>query len=280
MRKGVLWTVSAGLVLAGCGGSGGGLSTLTRSQVTSLLSRGVQGIGELPSHGGFAIAKKSPGTAKKALFPRPRRSRGSSPRTADEYFDDQLQLWADDFLEGDPNGVHSWGTHYFLDEAETQPAGDDHWDSRWNAWPMIDEENFAITVGPMAGLWAKDHSELNQDGSGNEHGSGFSPDEGGVTFSMSWPAEGITTLTAKYTALDQTWIQYHAEPRPDGGNDYIITDSAGVIMTLKFDGVFSGTGTIEGPSAFLPATLEWDTNGSGTIHWADGSTTTFTNWQF
>jgi hypothetical protein len=42
----------------------------------------------------------------------------------------------------------------------------------------------------------------------------------------------------------------------------------------------AGTGTMEGPSALLPATLEWDDTQIGTITWADGSKSVFEGWDF
>lgn len=279
-RSSILLLVA--LLITGCGGSGGGTSRqqLSREQVQELLRNGFTGIDRLP----IGPSDRSP----KTTAPHPSGPSGLNKRAAgashrgpqDIYFDSELELWALDFMEGDPQGEHSWGTHYFIDEEATQPAGDDIWLSQWNQWPNVDHEELHISAGPLAGLVTIDHMTLFEDGHGTETANGFVPGEGSWEYTMSWPDGGISTVDAKYTDLEGRWTRYRATPQDDGSMRYLINTSAGVEFDLHFDPEYSGHGTITGPSEFLPATLQWDTNGDGAINWADGSTTTFTNWDF
>lgn len=258
------------LVVAGCAG-GGGANLLSRQQVATLLKKAGHGIGGLPQ-GGRGRSASTSGIAKHAP--------GTRLPGPDQYFDEEYQLWAEDFLDGDPSGEHTWGTHYFLDEAETIPAGDNVWLSVWNAWPMVDDQNLTIAGGPMAGLVLQVHMVLNNDGSGLETGSGFTPGEGDLLYDMTWDVSGLATLTARYTALDKTWLEYKTVPNPNGGTDYTVTSSQGVTFAFAFAADYSGTGAITGPSAALPATMEWDVSGNGLIHWASGPPTPFNIWEF
>lgn len=51
-------------------------------------------------------------------------------------------------------------------------------------------------------------------------------------------------------------------------------------LELSYTAEGRGTGTVTGASELLPATLTWDTLGSGTITFKDGSTQSFTNYRF
>lgn len=264
----VLVAVAAAIV--GCGGSGGRQS---HTSLENLLKSRLAGINDLPSAPGSAAGKSRPAS-------RSQKSNPAATRSGDMYFAEEYQLWAEDFLNGDPGGEHTWGTHYYIDELATQPAGDDVWTSVWNAWPMTDDEDFQLTSGPLAGFTQAVHRSLNQDGSGTENADSFDPTSGRVEYSLSWGVDGLKTVDAKFTELDLSWVRYQGTPLEAGGIDYVITDSAGYRLELHYNADMSGTGLFTGPNEALPATIEWDETGSGTIHWSDGSVTNFRNWDF
>ena len=281
MNRALLVIVSAFvLALIGCGGSGGGETRqkLTREQVESLVIDGIAGIQRLPSGPGSGSPTPAVGPTGKSGIKARTSTRSRGP--GEVYWNGEYELWAVDFMDGDPSVSHTWGTHFFLDEAASIPAGDDVWQSQWSGWPQTDDQSLAITGGPWAGLSTNTHIVFNQDGRGLEEGNGFVPGEGNWEYTMSWVDGGYATIDAKYTDLENTWVRYQAEPNEDGSQRYTITTSAGVKTVMLFDADYAGTGTITGPSAALPASMEWDANGDGLITWADGSTTPFSIWEF
>ncbi len=273
------------LVLVGCGGSGPGSSsgspTLTKSRLRKLLSQGVLGIGDLHQGGGGtgrgvrqvrplvppALRKK---TASRAA------GRGADP----PFFDESVGLWASEFMEGDPQGAHTWGRRFYEDEATTKPAGGDVWESHWEASPVTDDEDFSVTAGPRKGWWYKDHEVSNGDGSGSSAGNGFDPESGGFAWTQTWDETGLATTTERFTRLDGSWIQYQGGATQESGSAFVLSTSEGIEIALSFTPMGAGSGTMKGPSPLLPATLAWGDDQVGTITWADGSTSSFDDWGF
>lgn len=287
MPRSLLLLLLCALALVGCGGGGGSEAatpTLTKDAVAELLSRGFAGLGNLATQGGGA------GKAKRHELPRfngkplPKFGAQKANRARAEdglpYFNEEIQLWTVDFMEGDPGGDHTWGSRFYEDEALTRPAGSDATHSVWNAYPLTDDQVVEITAGPFAGLHFEEHMVFEETGAGRQWGSGHYPNEFDYEYSMTWPAEGYASFTEKFTYPDGIWIQYENAANEQGANDYTVTTSAGVTMALKFGPSYEGTGTITGPSPALPATLEWDMDGNGTIRWSDGTESTFESWSF
>ena len=236
--------------------------------------KSIAGIQDLPfGLGGFAptnlLTVPRAGLQKRSQT----RSRGG-----DTYWHEEYQLWAEDFLVGDPQAQHTWGTHFFLDEAATQPAGDDIWQSNWAVSPTVDDQELRITGGQWTGLLTNTHVEVYNDGRGSEVADGFIPRAGNWEYTMSWTSGGSATVDAKYTDLQGSWRRYLLKPDYDEGQDITITTSVGVKAVMAFDPDYAGTGQITGPSAILPATMEWNSEGIGIITWADASTTEFSIW--
>ncbi len=273
------------LILFGCGGGGGGGnstgSNLSRAQVEELLRSGIAGIGNLPSPGsGRSVDSKAPRPAGESGFQRKLLKR--SPTRAPEgiYYDSELELWAQDFVDGYPSDQWTWGTHYYIDEEATLPAGGDIWTSTMGSYPITDHEVLTITAGPWAGLTTTSHMEMDEEGRGTEVSSGFVPGEGPWEYTMSYMNGGLATIDAKYTDLEGAWTRYEAVPHDDGTYSYTITTSVGLKMALVFEPDYSGQGTLTGPSESLPATIAWDETGEGLITWKDGSTSPFNIWEF
>jgi hypothetical protein len=247
--------------IAGCGG-GGGSQGVDRTRIISLLQSGVQGIGTLPSP------------------PDPRSRPVGGRGLGGPYYDDAYHKWCVDFESGDPQGQHSWGTHFFLEEELTTPAGGDLWDGNSASYPHTENRAFAITAGDYTGLEMTVHRLWNEDDSGSEANTGVLPYEGSYELAMSWIPDGLQAMSYKFTDLDGVWNRWQVVPNDREYFDYTITGSLGITFFLSFALDTSGDGTISGNAAGLPATLEWDSGGNGTIHWSDGSTTTFENWEF
>ncbi len=272
--------VVCALLLAGCGGSGGSGSVLSKDQLAALLGSSVNGMGNLASiPANRSNRSVKVGAVKHGISPK---SRAASQihRGDQALFDDAYGLWYVEFSDGNTTGEHTWGKHYFVDEQMTQPAGSDVWTSNWDVWPNTDDEVFSLTEGPMAGLRIEEHDRTNEDGTGSSSGLGNIPDVYSYTYTLSWDEGELARIDEKFTNPDGTWTRYQGIPNDDGADDWIISNSSGITFHLHFTWDGSGTGTITGPGPALPATLEWDSDQVGDIHWADGTTTHFEGWNF
>ncbi len=275
----------AAVLIAGCGGSGGsgGGASLSKDQVAQFLTRGFTAIQSGHGNGGGGLRPamaKATHAAKTA--PKAQASRVAALGSEEfVWFDSQFELYYVEFMEGDPGGVHDWGKHYFVDQEMTQPAGDEIWHSVWGTTPETDDQTINITAGPMTGYHIETHYTAAGDGHHTEIGTGHIPGEFDYEYTLTSTEGGLATIKEKYTYPDESWVSYENVPNDDqggAGNVYTVKTSVGVVMSLNFGPEYDGTGTITGPSSVLPATIEWDNNGTGTVHWHDGTTTTFENW--
>ncbi len=94
----------------------------------------------------------------------------------------------------------------------------------------------------------------------------------GSNASFTGTASVAVVLNNRYTHTEK--LVYNI----DGSFNMATEDINNLKGTLKFHSDISGTGTIAGHLAGLPATFSWSANGNGTVTYADKSTATVTAW--
>jgi len=293
------------LVLAGCGGQGGG-STF---KFTDKLQQSLGGVQRetylnqsgLIGPGGFGLA---PGMGRGGLLGGLARlyspffmrgpevfammeggEGGSEPgepgegeggscwNGSDFYYDSWLELWVQ--IEETDN---TYTLSLFVDEEKTQPAGKivSSWPTDWENYPMTASDTYEITAGTMAGYHGYSLTEWTSESVGSYSYENFGPtgvhDKGAGTWS-----EGATSWTSLFEDGAGFWQTSSGEWGEDGEGTTTAEDSNGYKSTINYHADGSGDGLIEGPDEGLPATIVWDTEGNVTITWADGSKTHY-NW--
>lgn len=248
--------------LAGCGGAGGLISAITRSK-PELLSWVMAGFNSHSANAGIESFIGRFGG----------RSQISGTREAGApYFDQFLGVWV-----VDSSTANSYTATYSLDEAGTQPAG-----SSESTWVTTESGSSGstkvrITAGPNEG-YTLDSTYTSDDllGTGSYSSSSFSPLYGTSQDEGEWKADGSGSYLSRWTQ-GTVFREYQGSWNADGSWTSRSTSSDGYTMTLNGIADGSGTGSITGPDPLLPATAVWNTEGAGTITWADGSTSEI-NW--
>ncbi len=98
----------------------------------------------------------------------------------------------------------------------------------------------------------------------------FQQDSHGAVYGKS--TNGVSTATG-YTQTELVNLQ------STGAFFASTTDSNGCVSSFNFSPTYSGTGLITGKDLGLPANVSWAAGGTGTVTYADGSQSKFTNWQ-
>lgn len=271
------------LSLAGCGGGGvRGSRTPSRSDILKLLGRGVADSASLRGGAGRSPKKAVHGVAPVPTASKPGGSFGK--READTnpiVFNEETGLWEKQQpgVDGDPT-IGS-GTLFFEDEAGTIPAGSDlTYASDGISWPRWVRTVTEYKAGKRKGWKVTDYAANNEDGSGVHTATGHYPGESDFTLGGRWDATGQGVWTERWDFVDKTWENQVWTMQEDFSGHLVITNDAGVTFDMNWLPDASGTGTIAGRYDGLPANMQWDANGDGTITWADGSKTSFTAWQF
>jgi hypothetical protein len=252
-----------GLFLAGCGG--GGSSNSLPAPTTKSKTNVAQHLGGIGAfQAGAIFATFGHGVPEPAFHP------ASSP-----VFVSQLGLWMVLSVSGT-----TFTETFYADQAETQPAG--------NATYTLDVATLtlsgaiSITKGPYAGLSGTYSQTLTKNGTTGTYS--FTLPSGlqvSCSFTLSISATGIPSGTGSETVTETNGYSETANVTylPDGSKIVTASDSNGYKSTLKFASDGSGTGTISGPDPGLPATIVWNSVGTGTVTFVDGITLNFTNWQ-
>ena len=249
--------------LIGCGGSGASaLPDLTQSQVKAILSRGMNLSRTAPQ------PNNNPAEIHRKAVSAPNTPKDPDPDSL--YFDEELQLWvADDLVT--PNT-----TYFFEDQAMTLPAGSDVTvEDPTHLFGL--KRHFEVTKGPRAGEVFDSLYFLHEGGGGQEDITGKTKD-GKFESHATWPEGGLVSYSERWDMNDGAWFTFTNAPIIEGGHLVEFKSSAGVNATWTFNGDLSGTATITGPSAGLPATMAWDDTGNGQITWADGSIEAYNVW--
>lgn len=240
------------LILAGCGGSGSSATNLSplKSQIVRSLEEGFSASSNVATgRGGASTRRKLEG---------------------EKFFDEEYQLWSV-AAEG--------GRNLFLDEAATQAAGTVRTStsvSEEGSFRTSSEVN--ITAGPLSGLQMRFAIESGATGIRLEMSS-REPDgrtyEGAGLFTE---AGGQYTIT--YTDAQNQPRRYSLTYASDGSSTVEFNSDSLFDYRLSFAADGSGSGTISGNNPLLPATIQWNAEGNGTLTFADGSTEAFENFDF
>jgi len=250
-----------GLLIQGCGGAG---STSTQTGGTAPTAQTKANIGTHLTNAGTGLLVNS-FTAFSA----------AAPIAGGPVYDSRLGLWVVTTIT-----LTTYTRTFYQDKAETEPAG--------SAVYTLDVSTktlsgaITITKGNYAGLSGtysatKSGSVI----SGNE--SVTLPSGTTVISQFSITLSGLTssgTLTETVTQPGG-YSETSTVTRNSNGTFQIkASDSNGYSSTLNFNADYSGTGTVSGPDPGLPATVKWNSVGTGTVTFSDGVTLNFTNWQF
>jgi len=260
-------TFVVAIAAMGCGGSGeGGGPSLSGSALKTEIAKSVQG--------GF-VTQTTGNAQSKAKTPPPTTARAEDPAP---YFDDAYQVWGKPITPTATEAGTVSGADFFVDEALTQPAGELRKTTLLAGGNLTFKVTVNVTAGPNAGLqnqittsyiggvfqWT--YSGKNPDGSSYDAQGNYN----GETVAYRFTETDTAGVTREYVA------QYNAD-----GTSVISSDSPrGFRYTLNFAADQSGTGSVTGNDALLPAQITWDTAGSGKITFADQSEVPFTNFEF
>jgi hypothetical protein len=260
MNRPVLLSLVAALLisLVGCGGGGSGSSNgaLSKQQMLAILGRGVE----------RGLAMSDAGASG------PRRSQ--QPRvSADLVYDELLDLWVR-HVEGDPENPEApSGEKYFADEQGLVDGGYNYiWFSDPTSLPNVIRIEAKYLAGNLTGVEEAIRIESGQDESGSLTSHNVYPHEGMMDYTGSWDAAGLGQWQGRFTLNDGSWEQYTFVRDAEGGPDFTIESSSGITYAFHFAEDGSGTGTITGPGDLLPATIVWDTEGTGVVTWRDSTT--------
>lgn len=244
---------ASALLFAGCGG--GSASPVASTGLTRQVATSIQNgffTKELGSQ-----AQKSGRSPKRPLSP------------GDVTFDSFYELYAREKENG---------FDYFVDEALSKAAGSTSTVFTLEGSDFTQTETISITEGTRKGFR-----------------STFRTAKNGLA--VTWNYEGETLesgpflLTGSY--LDGKVISRSRNRDADGNDRFydltIEADGSSTVVynsnqlfnySLAYAADGSGSGTVQGTSALLPATLNWNTEGTGTLTFADGSTLAFSNFEF
>ncbi|OWU65312.1 MAG: hypothetical protein CBB60_005340 [Armatimonadetes bacterium Cent15-Ar3] len=241
------------IITSGCGGSGASSSPISatafKQSVVGSLEQGFQAKAGTDGFNGGGT---------------------KAPISGDVYFDEYYELWAQP-VEG--------GLDYFVDEALTQPAG-----SVRASFVSGEATGFkktsatVITAGKYKGLTQNVEIVIGAD-SFDYTFSGDNPDTGKYSATGSYK-NGTGTFAVKYKDENGVDRTYDVVSNADGTSRVEFNTGLNFVYTLSYAADGSGTGTVTGANALLPATITWNTNGDGQIVFADSSTMSFTDFNF
>ncbi len=244
----------AAVATIGCGGATSAIvsqdSALLKAEITTSVEQGFSA--------GESVSRSNTGGGGGSLAPE------------DVYFDEFFGLYA--------NPIES-GIDYFLDEALTQPAGQERTTGSGESSSGFAQTSITqITAGPRAGYqststfsFSNNRLDLSVTGTDPETGS-FE--------TIGFFEGGAGEFSARYT--DEQGVNRTYSVRYDESGAYQVSFNTGAsfVYTLNFLADNSGTGTVTGSSDILPAQISWNTEGNGQITFADGSVVEFTGFDF
>lgn len=189
------------------------------------------------------------------------------------YYNDWLQLWVEDTYD-----ERSYQEHYFVDEAKTQPAGFLYSSFDFSGLNSGTQFEYSITAGPMSGS----NGKVVYENTGSRHTwtSNFFDSVENVRSSgmMAYNDDGSGENHSQLLFGDGTSMTTDSQFRSDGSFSMSCTDQEGISTVQNFNPDGSGNGTITGQREGLPASMQWDTMGHGTITWANGTVDEFWMW--
>lgn len=190
-----------------------------------------------------------------------------------EFYDPRLGLYA--LVHISPSGISE---HLFTDSARTNAAGSMIYTINEAAGTFTGPID--VQAGKYAGLSGVYFEAVQPDGfNGNINYSTADGTTVVVTYAVTRDEFGRISGagTAGVAFSDYTQNQ---QVTYNIGESYSLTtlDSLQCRMTLNVNSDGSGSGRITGSDPGLPAVLDWNADGSGTIVYANNSTQSFTHW--
>jgi len=267
MHRAVITAVTlTALMIQGCGGSNSGPTPSTGTAPTSTTRNHVAQ--HLSAYGQELAGMTFTPFGPAAQAPAARISSGP-------YYSSTLGLWVQLSVS-----ATTFTETFYQDKAETEPAG--------NATYTLDIETktlsgkISITKGPYAGLTGAYSQTLTSNGTDGNY-SFTLPSGATVTcnFQVTIGSNGAPSGTSTQTVTLTNGYSIKSTVIYNSNRSFKITatDSNGYQGALNFASDLSGTGTISGPDPGLPATIVWNSVGTGQVTFANGLVVPFTNWQ-
>ncbi|MCG9895647.1 MAG: hypothetical protein MH204_09250 [Fimbriimonadaceae bacterium] len=233
------------VVAAGCGGSGATTPSLTAAQLKSEVAESIQQ--------GFS--------ARSSV------ARSSGPRAAVRssegiQFDEFFGLWARSVEDG---------IEYFVDEAATQPGGRlTTTSSAGEDGSFTQQSNLSITEGRLKGYTYTSNLKV-AEGRVEIELQGSDPLSGSFQTVGSFEG-GNGAFSSNYTDESGLKRVYSVQFSEDGTSRVSFNTGSDFVYTLNFLADGSGTGSVTGADALLPAQIAWNSVGDGLMTFTDGST--------
>jgi len=247
------------LMLVGCGGSGDATPTPSPSSLKANVVKAVAG--------GFNA--KSTGQSQGGSGKRIARREGD-PVSYDSFYELYVKDVSTDAL--------NYRIDYFLDEALTQPAGFQTKTSTVSDGGFTSNGTINITAGSRSGYTAEISTSYIS--SRLEFSfTGTDPKVGSFT-ATGFFQDGAGEYRTTDTDLQGVKREYIASYAADGTSRVEYDSPSSFRYTLNYAADQSGTGTVTGNSPLLPATVQWNTEGTGDITFADGTKVSFENFNF
>jgi hypothetical protein len=259
----LLFLVAAiGLTCEGCGGGGSGTPQTTTGPGPSAQTKAA--VAQNLTDAGTGLVMNS-FTAFSSF----------APIAGGPTYDSRLGLWVVTTVT-----LTSYTRTFYQDKAETEPAGSADYTLDVSTHTLSGK--ISITAGKDAGLTGT--YTATQNGStitGNE--ALTLPSGTTIVSQFTVTINGASSSgTATETVTEAGGYSETSTIVRNSNQTFKITasDSNGYSSTLNFNADYSGTGTVNGPFPGLPATVVWNSVGTGTVTFAGGITLSFTNWQF
>jgi hypothetical protein len=235
----------AAVFSAGCGGTSAALI----DQNSALLKAAIAESVEQGFSAGESVSRSSGGGG------------GGSFAPGDSFFDEFFGLYAEPVADG---------IDYFLDEALTQPAGQERTTETEGEGVVFSQTTITqITAGPKAGYqstatitFSDERLDLSV--------TGTDPNSGSFETTGSFEG-GAGEFSARYTDEQGLNRTYSVRYEESGAYQVSFNTGSNFVYTLNFLADSSGSGTVTGNSDVLPAQVTWNTEGDGQMTFADGS---------
>jgi hypothetical protein len=259
-------------LLSGCGGGSGSEAVATTRLAPT--AKTVVAVDNLL--GGYGQARVTSDVQSKGQATRATQA-SRITRTVVNGFDSLYSLY---FTVDDSPADSVYRYNYFEDAALNIPAGQStqSYGTSQGVFGLI--TSVSLTKGPLAGLTGS--SNAFKSGTVSNYDSEITTPNVGKTVSTFRGAVDtggiLGTGSHVFTSVSGYRSQATFSYKIDGSKQYTTSDSNNYASNFNFAADASGQGTITGTDPGLPASAVWDTKGTGTVTWADGSKTNFTQW--
>lgn len=196
---------------------------------------------------------------------------GSGP-----YYSSTLGLWVSLSVSGT-----TFTETFYQDQAKTVPAGSATYTLNLETQTL--SGGVTITKGPYAGLQGTYSQTVTSDGASGNYS--FTLPSGTTVVSQFQVTLGNGSVPSGTSTDSITYANgysVHATITYNSDKTFrvVASDSNGFQGSFNFAADLSGTGTIDGPLPGLPASVAWNSAGTGQVTFSNGLVVSFTGWQF